>query len=254
MSFHFSLSPELRQEQPLAGDIAAYTAWLTNPVQLNREGGCVKPRTLDNLLSHAFQYLGFLELHLDKKQPSLLDFLDLHSYAAYISFQKAKGNVYNTVSQQLASARRVLEFLGTKGGQTATAAAAARNWLSRLNRQLATILPQGSTMMDLSDLPPANEIVQLIEKFKCSALGSLPPPGQPFSIETAKTLQQAALSCCIFGYLPPIRLVCLRTLQVPDSTKCLIGGCLKFGCQGNRLAWKDKHLVMLLNHYKVERK
>ena len=184
----------------------------------------------------------------------MLDFLDLPSYAAYISFQKAKGNVYNTVSQQLASARRVLDFLGTKGHQTATVAASAKNWLSRLNKQLASVLPQGAVTIDLCDLPAAHEIVQLIEKFKCTALRELPPPGQPLAIETARTLLQAALTCCIFGYLPPVRLVCLRTLQIPESTKCLFGGCLKLGCRGNRLVWENKHLVMLLNHYKVERK
>ena len=254
MNLHFSLSHKDREQQPLAGDIAAFKAWASEPIQLNRIGGCIVPRTLENITSHVYQYMGFLKLHLQKAQPSLLDFLDLQSYAAYISFQRAKGNVYNTVSQQLASARKMLEFLAIKGGVTATAAAAARNWLSRLNKQLATVLPLGSTTIDLCDLPSAHEIVQLIERFKCTTLGGLPPPGQPLSLETAKTLQQAALSCCIFGYLPPVRLVCLRTLQVPDSSKCLFGGCLKFGCKGNRLVWENKHLVMLLNHYKVERK
>lgn len=254
MGFHFSLSQRDQQQQPLARDLADFETWLTTPVQLNRAGGPVAPRTLQNLLKHVSQYLGFLKLHLGGDNLSLLNFLNLNTYAAYVSFQRAKGNTYNTVSQQLATARKTLDFLSQRGGETASRAEAARGWLSRLNKQLATTLPQGSDMTDLSDLPAAHEIVQLIEKHKCNAYNSLPPPGQPASFETARALHDSALTCLIFGYHPPIRLVCLRTLQLPDSPKCLFGGCLKAGCRGNRLVWEDNHLTMLLNHYKVERK
>ena len=212
------------------------------------------PRTIKNILSHAYQYLGFLGTYVHERQPVLADFLDLESYASYVSFQKAKGNTYVHISMQLASARRVLVFLGRGGDELKVRCDAAKDWISRLCKQLSSVMPQASTRTDISDLPAAHEIVQMIERVRQSALSSLPPVGQVMSQETARLLHDASLACLMFGYLPPIRLVCLRTLQMPGSIKCLVPGCTKLGCRGNRLVWHQRHLALQLNHYKVERK
>ena len=214
------------------------------------------PRTLHNIQGHLYQYLGFLKLYMNK-QPTLYSLLDLESYAAYLSFQRAKGNAFQTVSQQIASARKTLVYLQLHHMPDElifSKMVAAREWLSRVNKQLAHIMTKPNMKQDISDLPHAHEIVHLLEKLRQKALQSLPPLGQLPSIETARLMHDACLACCMFGYLPPIRLVCLRTLQMPESGLCLVPGCLKIGCRGNRLCWQNGHLCLHLNHYKVERK
>lgn len=257
MSCHFSLPARQRQQQPLKAEMLALTAWFTEPVQLDRQGGPVVPSTMDNLSRAIYQYLGFLYHFMGKSQATLQQFLDLHCYAAYMSFQRSKGNTYTTLSMLISFARKVAAYLKKSfvpGSMQAVGVEAALAWYNRLNNQLARVMPQASVRAELEELPSAREVVLLIEKLKQSALRSLPPLGQIMSFESARLLHDACLACLMFGYLPPIRLVCLRTLQLPTTAKCLVPGCLKPGCRGNRLGWLGGHLALYLNHYKVEKK
>ena len=118
--------------------------------------------------------------------------------------------------------------------------------ISRVNKQMAHIMTRRTKpnmhhmKQDISVLPHAHEIVHLLEKLRQKALQSLPPLRQLPSIETARLMHDACLACCMFGYLPPIRLVCLRTLQMPESGLCLVPGCTrhvsKLGAEGTDCA------------------
>lgn len=256
LSAQFSLPEAMRAKQPLLREVGAFQAWLTEPVQLNRPGAPLVPRSMHNILSHVYQYLGFMKQYRGK-HPTLYHFLDCESYAAYISFQKAKGNKYIHIQQQIASARKTLKFLQIgyeEDDGVFKKTIAAIEWLSLLCKQLSNVLPQRSDRPDISELPAAHEVVLLIERVKQSALLKLPPMGQALSWDSARLMHDASLASLMFGYLPPIRLVCLRTLQMPHSVRCLVPGCLKPDCRGNKLIWQDGHLMLQLNHYKVERR
>ena len=117
---------------------------------LNRKGGLVGlvvPRILHacahNIQGHLYQYLGFLKIYMNR-QPNLYSLLDLESYiaiyAAYLSFQRTqgtKGNAFQTVSQQIAPARKTLMYLQPHHPPDElifSKMVAAREWLSKVNK------------------------------------------------------------------------------------------------------------------------
>lgn len=258
MKSHYTLPDILRQKEPIASEMKKLQGWLTNPVQLERNGKALAPRTLQNITTHIYQYLGFLHIHMKRAKPTLQDYMDLDAFLSFIAFQKAKGNVYTTVQHQIHSASKVLTYLDARGGQAqSNAIRAIKQQLTRLDSQLATLLPKPK--MDIGELQAANkwvdssEVVLRNEQLRVKALQALAEDQPNCTVGTARVLHDACLANCMFGYMAPIRLVSLRILQLPSTSKCLYAGCLIHGCKGNRLEWdQDGRLQLILPHYKVE--
>ena len=101
----------------------------------------------------------------------------------------------------------------------------------------------------------AKELVSLIYEFVRSALQEVFGVEQCSNVQ-ARTLHNACLVTCMFGYIPPVRLACvrhLRTLQPPQTTGCHTPDCQTQGCKGNRLEVKprDNSLHIILSHYNM---
>ena len=71
---------------------------------------------------------------------------------------------------------------------------------------------------------------------------------------TSRQLHDAALACMMFGYMPPLRLACLRTLTHPSyQGPCIHPDCIRPGCRGNRLIVRQRQPLQLdidLQHHK----
>ena len=69
-----------------------------------------------------------------------------------------------------------------------------------------------------------------------------------------RTLHDAVLACMLFGYLPPVRLSCIRTMTHPKyHGPCLHPDCNNEACRGNRLIVRSRsplQLCMDLPHHK----
>lgn len=228
-------------------------------MQLDRDFAYVGSRTLRNVLSDIFLYLGYL-LHFEAASYPHLDcFLDLDAYSRYISFQIAKGNSFNSLAHQLAHAKRVLQFLA-RGADTIMQASVAnmQTWLHRLKQQLSTVIIKPRA--DIGQLEAdgawvdAKTVVTVLEAFRVEALKALPQFGDlpPY---TARLLHDACLTNTLFGYLPPVRVACIRRLQVPSASHaCLDQDCRLPGCRGNRLEVRPEGMWMVLPHHKNQRK
>lgn len=257
LKLHYSLHKAEQEAEPLKSQIKNFKCWLMSPIQLDRAGGPSAHRTVDNILKVVHQFLGFRQLHKQADCLSLWDLLNMNDMAAYLSFQKARGNTIGTLTCQISGARKVLKFLQSQANTLAVKEQidAASTWLSQLNRQLAIVMPKP---VDTKELPTASTVVRMVEKLRQETLKLVPPPGQPMCPEFARALHDACLACCMFGYLPPVRLVCLRTLQLPGIRGCHYKGCCNTECQGNRLTWindsSGRHLHIQLSHYKVEKR
>ena len=81
---------------------------------------------------------------------------------------------------------------------------------------------------------------------------------QGWNLNTARLMHDAALVCCMFGYMPPIRLSCLRTLLCPEYLGgCPHPDCTRPECKGNRLVVLNASpavVEMHLPHHKNEGK
>ena len=83
---HYSLNKKMRGQAVIHREMTEYQSYLRAPVETTREGASSAVRTVENLVNHVFLYLGFCCLHFGVEIFRLALFLDLHKYAAYISF------------------------------------------------------------------------------------------------------------------------------------------------------------------------
>lgn len=253
MHYSHSLHRAELLREPICSEIKDLTRWLQGSMQLDRPGPAVSQRTTDNHLKAVSCYLGFEQLHLKKNTVSLWDFMNLDHYGKYVSYLIAKKNVESTIALYISTARKVLLYLKSNADRSMQLDIIdILKWLSNISAQLASVTAKPRSVAP--PLPPAHVVVRKIEELRVMAIRSIGLPGEPVSLEAARLLHDAALSCLMFGYLPPIRLVSIRTLQLPGTIGCHFKGCRIQNCQGNRLLLEDNKLVLLLSHYKVERR
>ena len=262
---HYSL-PQKQQSQPLLHkEIREFKSWMSTPIMLSRPGKSSASRTVDNVLKNCFLYLGFLFHHLRLEVFNLSLFLDTKMFSAYIAFLLAKGNQRACLTQLLSNARKVCHFLRreTASGGPATALVASVNgvetWLLRLSKQIITVLHKPKT--DIAVLEKnnqwmaADELVVLLDKLRVDALAQLPADRKEvLSAYVARQIHEAALSSCLFGHLPPMRLSCIRSLQCPWFQRCVHRDCVgtlgNKDCQGNKLEVRGIDLYVILSHHK----
>ncbi len=257
---HYSLPEKIRGEQTLHSQMRDLITWLATPIMMNRSGKRSSKRTIQNIVKNVFLYLGFLHHHFKLVNLSLDLFLDLNRYSAYISFQIAKKNGRHCLTQQISNARKLCEFLNTAACPAKAAKISqANSWLLVLSKQIVTVLHNKRTDLAVLEsegkLMPAEDLVLALDKFRRHALDGV-PVGQTVVLSqfAARMLHDAALGCTLFGYIPPPRLSCIRTLQVPWSRGCLHEDCTDLpthhSCVGNRLEVRKTELWLVLSHHK----
>lgn len=257
MRMQYSLSKPQTDQEPLQTELSSYKAWLSDDINTDRgKGPPAADSTTQNLMKALLGFLGFLYYFIKPNKLSLWNVLDGHSVAKYISYHKHKGNTIGTLSSQIACLRKALKYLSSQSKQQSVQQhiEAEVNWLSILNSQLCHIMPKEISTIQL---PEAKDVVKFIERLKWKALHAYMgiAPGSVISMKLARLFHDALLACMIFGYLPPLRLVCLRTLQQPCAKGCLHKGCKSKKCTGNRLhILQNGNLQLHLSHFKVERK
>ena len=262
---HYSLPQKQQSESALHKEIREFKSWMSTPIMLSRPGKNSASRTVDNVLKNCFLYLGFLFHHLKLGVYNLSLFLDTKMFSAYIAFLLAKGNQRACLTQLLSNARKVCQFLRreTSSGVPAPVLVASVNgvetWLLRLSKQITTVLQKPKT--DIAVLEknnqwmPADELVVLLDKLRVDALAQLPADrSEVLSAYVARQIHEAALSSCLFGHLPPMRLSCIRSLQCPWFQRCIHRDCIgtlgNKDCQGNRLDVRGMDLFVILSHHK----
>ena len=255
----YGLPEKARIASPLSTQIVALNQWLTNSIQLDRDFSYVGSRTMRNILTDIMLYLGYL-FHFEKaSSPHLEAFLSLEAYSRYMAFQMAKGNSFNSLAHQIAHAKRVLQFLARGANPTLQASISRQlNWLHRLKSQLSTILlkPRADVGQLESDgaWMDARTVVTVLEAFRLEVLKLIPEFGE-LPNYTARMLHDACLVNTLFGYLPPVRVSCIRKLQTPSATNtCLDCDCRLPGCKGNRLEVRPEGMWMVLPHHKNQRR
>lgn len=267
LNMHYSLPKKQRQRHPLREQLADMEAWNKQPIQLDRAGGSISSSTWDNIICSLHLYLGFQHRFMQVSAPTLESFTDTRMYSHFMAFQVAKAKSINSHTQSISHCKKVLIFLGrarppgtapSTAPVTPATLAQVHDWLNRLRQQLIQHVPRKrkdiGDMLESGKWLAADELVRIISAFATSTLSKVPLHGT-CDLELARTLHDACLASCMFSHLPPVRLICLRTLQTPHAIGCLSPDCSRPGCQGNRLALRpDGSMHLVLSHYKVDRK
>ncbi len=256
---HYSLSASKRELEPLRGQIAELTRWITETYQFDRPTGAVADATLGNILETLYLFLGFLEHHLGICSPSLLNLLKAEEYIQFISFSVAKGRTIGSLTNIISHTKKALTWLSNSSPQLATRIRALNFWLDTVRKQMVQAIPKKKRdvgqMEAAGKWEDASKLVVLVDKFVRDVtawIGGV--GGGELAHALARTLHNAALASCMFSHLPPVRLVCWRTLQIPGSGGCSKRDCSKPACNGNKLYYRGEALHLLLSHYKVDEK
>lgn len=192
---------------------------------------------------------------------------DPHHVASFASFLVARKVVSSTLIKHLSTIRKVLVWRQSQATDAAVAIRlqAVLTWLEVLQKQCHNAAMPSQAPAMHHNLPHAKEVIawQLrVEEAAAQAMAfDIGKFGKMFRASTARACMDAAQLAMMFGYLPPLRLGCVRTALHPDHVQAS-GGCMdeecKMGstCQGNRLTWgaDKKTLRACFPHHKNESK
>ncbi|KAK9831793.1 hypothetical protein WJX74_009426 [Apatococcus lobatus] len=237
-------APELLGAEPLQGQISSLQQWLTNQIQLDRDARALAASTWRKVHTALLQFLGFIHQHCGVRCPSLTDLLRADLHATFLRHSMEKGNSFHAAKGHVYMAAKVVAWLSIQpqGGHKSLPNLIA--WLTRAAMQVKDTAPiprrEVSAMQEAGTWLDAADLLAALLRGKASAeLAAIRAAacGDPITYQTARDLHDAALACCIFGFIPPPRLTCLRTCTVPSfDGQCMHSECkARSRCHGNQL-------------------
>lgn len=255
----YSLSGRKRELSPLKEEMEAFTMYSTNEQQFNRPGGSVADSTMEGIQTTLYLYLGFLEHYSGVVAPSFEDLLDAEGYVQFMSFMVAKGRTIDSLKAIICHTRKALIWLGKEKPELLVRVTVILEWIDTVKTQLVLTIPKKKK--DIGALEGGNEwivasdLVVRVHKFEVEVMREVKNvgKGKPLGHALSRTLHNCLLASFMFSHLPPVRLVCLRTLQIAGVVGCPKVDCRTPGCVGNRLYHNGGDLHMLLSHYKVDK-
>lgn len=249
------LKPHLAKAVVVKQQLAELHTWATTPIQLNRKGPPLQTVSWQNLLTSIWLFLGFCWRWMGVQEPCLQHYLSPNLVAAFISFHIALKHCSTTIKGHVCTALKVLAWWSTKPGGNDTGLKQMREqWLPTLSAQLGLTLPK--PVKTASTLPSAKALLTVIHNKRVAVLAAIQEQGMTAAL--ARGLHDVALVSTIFGYLPPIRISCVRGLVLPTYTgachklpDCILGP----SCHGNQLQQSSTGVLkMHLPHHKNEAK
>ena len=161
---------------------------------------------------------------------------DPHNVAKFCSFLVARGVVSTTLAKHISAIRKVLAWRSSLAQPTSRHARlqAVIRWVDVLHKQSHNAGAPSRSVVHRSNLPTAKEVLgfQLqVEKLASQLLAedTMKWGGMHRQV-TYKAAQDSAMLALCFGYLPPLRLGCIRTCLHPDFVM-ESGGCLEEECR-----------------------
>ena len=127
--------------------------------------------------------------------------------------------------------------------------------LLQLSRALPRLVKTVEELRDAGKFINAPELLGVIGEYKQAAVQHMQEAG--CTLPASWQLHDALLACTIFGYLPPIRLACIRSLlHLSYKGPCPHPDCTQEGCTGNRLVIISREplsMAFKLPHHKNEK-
>lgn len=180
---------------------------------------------------HALQVMGLPSTELSTKVME-----DPHKIAAFVAFLVARGVVSSTVSKHITHIKKILAWRASLGGSVASASLLTdvMDWLDILHKQCPNIALPPKGHAQRIDLPPAKDVLKfqlsVIEHSTSMASEDIARWGRMTRATTARACQDTAMMALSFGFLPPLRLGCIRSCLHPDHVRAS-GGCQDNECR-----------------------
>jgi hypothetical protein len=244
--------PQLARATPLSHHVKQLEAWLREPVQTDRPGKCLSSQSWAGVQKLLYMYLGFIHKFHGVQLPTLPDFLNANLIMHYIGFCQARGLVADTVKLYLMQMVCIIQYLQAKQGSSLRMQELLV-WVATLKKQLRHAFPQPKKdpvdLLEQGKAAPPGVLLAHLEAKRLKVLDLVKSKGRCF--EAAKANHDWCMVACLFGWLPPLRSSCIRTLMHPTNTQgCLDADCTASNCKGNCLTYTGDKLRVLLTHHK----
>lgn len=253
------VKPALARRQELSLQLEALESFSKMTIVVGRSGGAVGSLTWQDIHKQCMLYLGYIHLCFGVVFPNLEHFTRADFLMAYCCSKGKRGDKGGSICKALYVAKRVVQFWVYKGPPSDAAKLTELNaWLEALCPQVKKAWP--SKKRNVGELRAAGKwadaraiLVVLVQK-KAEAEAAFSSQAS-LSHEQARLLHDVALACTMFGWLPPPRAACVRTLCTPGHRgPCPHPDCRDQACWGNRLYCIPPHtLKMSLPHHKSEK-
>jgi hypothetical protein len=190
-----------------------------------------------------------------------------HKIAAFVAFLVARGVVSTTITKHITHIKKVLVWRASLGGPLPAVSLLKEvmEWVDIMHKQCPNIALPSRGPAQRINLPTATEVL----KFQLAVMDhSQTMLAEDISkwqgmkrAKTAQACQDSAMMSLAFGFLPPLRLGCIRSCLHPDHVQDS-GGCQDAecrqgpSCKGNRLEWvpssNKTRLMVCFPHHKNE--
>ncbi len=234
-----STARHLINQFPLKQQMQELKAWSKRLIQLDSDGIAIRTRTWQGIEKEVYLYLGFIHAYHSIQMPNLRHFLDAPLLAAYLSYHQAAEHAYNTINNVFSAIKRVIAWLKLQTGVEAGTMQALQAWVVRLHKQVRQSMARDklnvTALAETNNWCTAAHLAGIMAGARESVLNEL--RDSPMTLPLARRLHDALLGCFMFGWLPPQRPSCVRTLLSPFYRgPCMDPDCRKpQECQGNRI-------------------
>lgn len=161
---------------------------------------------------------------------------DPHNVARYAAFLVARQVANTTLSNRVSEIRKVLAWRASAAETVSQQQRlqAVLKWVDFLHRQCPNVSLPSPALHNRTNLPTASQVIGWQLKVEAHARQLLTEDtelhGKMYRSDTCRAAQDAAMLALSFGYLPPLRLSCIRTCVHPDFVASS-GGCCESSCR-----------------------
>ena len=237
--------PTLARSTLLQLQLREFKAWCTRDFQAGRAYASVQSITWESTEKECMLLLGFAHFKKQWAQPGLAAGVNASVINAYISAKKARGDAWSTALKTFAVLLKLISWWLSKPSLAADSVhklVALQAWLVDMRMQLTKVwhnaIRDPVTMQEEGKWMHAREVVCLFDKHRAEVMHAFADATSVLSPAQARRVHDVTLCCCLFGYMPPLRLYCIRTMVAPHVSRvCPEEGCSTPArpCAGNRV-------------------
>ena len=253
--------PTLSRTSLLQMQMKEFKAWCTRDFQADRGYDSVQRITWEQAEKEVMLLLGFAHYKKNWAQPGLAVACNASLLSSYIAARKLRGDSWSTALKIFSTTLKVTAWLQSKPslapGQVQQLAS-VRQWLGDMRSQLSrvwhNVVRDPVTMHEEGKWMHARDLVCLFEKHRAGVMEAFASASRVLSPKQARYVHDVTMCCCMFGWMPPLRLYCVRSMAAPAAAMvCPEEGCSTSArpCVGNRVMFTPSgSLCFHLPHHK----
>ena len=237
--------PALSLSTSLQLQLREFKAWCTRDFQAGRAYASVQSITWEQTEKEIMLLLGFAHYKKGWVQPGLAAGVNASLINAYIAARKSRGDAWSTGLKTFSAVLKLIAWWQSKPSLAADSVqklVALQAWLVDMRAQLSKVWHNVArdpvSLQEEGKWMHARDVVCLFDKHRAEVMHAFADASTGLSPAQARRVHDVTMCCCMFGWMPPLRLYCIRTMVAPHVSRvCPEEGCStpRRPCAGNRV-------------------